>query len=136
MAAMSDIVEKTLTALPGLFLQNQGGGGPTAARASFSSRLGGLIRGITALTSKHVRACRPGGRSGTPREAPRAARPWPHREPAGWPHHGAQGLRACRSIFESVWKRHFPARTDNWEAGFPQLALTLTPMICGQISNF
>ncbi|KAF6128747.1 adaptor related protein complex 4 subunit epsilon 1 [Phyllostomus discolor] len=50
---MSDIVEKTLTALPGLFLQNQGGGGPAAARASFSSRLGGLIRGITALTSKH-----------------------------------------------------------------------------------
>ncbi|XP_054421405.1 AP-4 complex subunit epsilon-1 [Pteronotus mesoamericanus] len=50
---MSDIVEKTLTALPGLFLQNQGGGGPTVARASFSSRLGGLIRGITALTSKH-----------------------------------------------------------------------------------
>ncbi|XP_066198771.1 AP-4 complex subunit epsilon-1 isoform X1 [Saccopteryx leptura] len=50
---MSDIVEKTLTALPGLFLQNQGVGGPAAAKASFSSRLGGLIRGITALTSKH-----------------------------------------------------------------------------------
>ncbi|XP_037689912.1 AP-4 complex subunit epsilon-1 isoform X4 [Choloepus didactylus] len=50
---MSDIVEKTLTALPGLFLQNPPGGGSTAAKASFSSRLGGLIRGITALTSKH-----------------------------------------------------------------------------------
>ncbi|XP_055291905.1 AP-4 complex subunit epsilon-1 [Moschus berezovskii] len=50
---MSDIVEKTLTALPGLFLQNQSVGGPTAAKASFSSRLGGLVRGITALTSKH-----------------------------------------------------------------------------------
>ncbi|XP_023365871.1 AP-4 complex subunit epsilon-1 isoform X2 [Otolemur garnettii] len=50
---MSDIVEKTLTALPGLFLQNQPGGGPAAAKASFSSRLGGLVRGITALTSKH-----------------------------------------------------------------------------------
>lgn len=50
---MSDIVEKTLTALPGLFLQNQGAGGPAAATASFSSRLGGLVRGITALTSKH-----------------------------------------------------------------------------------
>ncbi|XP_008069720.1 AP-4 complex subunit epsilon-1 [Carlito syrichta] len=49
---MSDIVEKTLTALPGLFLQNQSGG-PAAAKASFSSRLGSLIRGITALTSKH-----------------------------------------------------------------------------------
>uniref|UniRef100_A0A7N9ICW9 AP-4 complex subunit epsilon n=1 Tax=Macaca fascicularis TaxID=9541 RepID=A0A7N9ICW9_MACFA len=50
---MSDIVEKTLTALPGLFLQNQPGGGPAAAKASFSSRLGSLVRGITALTSKH-----------------------------------------------------------------------------------
>ncbi|XP_072818552.1 AP-4 complex subunit epsilon-1 [Vicugna pacos] len=50
---MSDIVEKTLTALPGLFLQNQSTGGPGAAKASFSSRLGGLVRGITALTSKH-----------------------------------------------------------------------------------
>ncbi|XP_036298033.1 AP-4 complex subunit epsilon-1 isoform X2 [Pipistrellus kuhlii] len=50
---MSDIVEKTLTALPGLFLQTPGAGGPAAARAPFSSRLGGLIRGITALTSKH-----------------------------------------------------------------------------------
>ncbi|XP_058150182.1 AP-4 complex subunit epsilon-1 [Dasypus novemcinctus] len=50
---MSDIVEKTLTALPGLFLQNPPGGGSAAAKPSFSSRLGGLIRGITALTSKH-----------------------------------------------------------------------------------
>ncbi|XP_062061895.1 AP-4 complex subunit epsilon-1 [Lepus europaeus] len=50
---MSDIVEKTLTALPGLFLQNQAGGGPAAAKAPFSSRLGGLVRSITALTSKH-----------------------------------------------------------------------------------
>uniref|UniRef100_I3M724 AP-4 complex subunit epsilon n=1 Tax=Ictidomys tridecemlineatus TaxID=43179 RepID=I3M724_ICTTR len=50
---MSDIVEKTLTALPGLFLQNQPAGGPAAPKASFSSRLGGLVRGITALTSKH-----------------------------------------------------------------------------------
>ncbi|XP_054944196.1 AP-4 complex subunit epsilon-1 isoform X9 [Physeter macrocephalus] len=50
---MSDIVEKTLTALPGLFLQNQSVSGPAAAKASFSSRLGGLVRGITALTSKH-----------------------------------------------------------------------------------
>ncbi|ELK05421.1 AP-4 complex subunit epsilon-1 [Pteropus alecto] len=63
---MSDIVEKTLTALPGLFLQNQGLGGPAAGKASFSSRLGGLVRGITALTSKHVGAG-PAGRSGTPR---------------------------------------------------------------------
>lgn len=51
---MSDIVEKTLTALPGLFLQGQAGGGPAAAKASFSSRLRGLVRSITALTSKHV----------------------------------------------------------------------------------
>ncbi|XP_036699058.1 AP-4 complex subunit epsilon-1 isoform X2 [Balaenoptera musculus] len=50
---MSDIVEKTLTALPGLFLQSQSASGPAAAKASFSSRLGGLVRGITALTSKH-----------------------------------------------------------------------------------
>ncbi|XP_012861789.1 AP-4 complex subunit epsilon-1 [Echinops telfairi] len=50
---MSDIVEKTLTALPGLFLQSQLGGGPAAAKASFSSRLGSLVRSITLLTSKH-----------------------------------------------------------------------------------
>ncbi|KAM6181332.1 AP-4 complex subunit epsilon-1 [Erethizon dorsatum] len=50
---MSDIVERTLTALPGLFLQSQPGSGPAAARAPFSSRLGGLVRGVTALTSKH-----------------------------------------------------------------------------------
>ncbi|XP_058521842.1 AP-4 complex subunit epsilon-1 [Ochotona princeps] len=50
---MSDIVEKTLTALPGLFLQSQTGGGPAAVKASFSSRLRGLVRSITALTSKH-----------------------------------------------------------------------------------
>ncbi|XP_028921925.1 AP-4 complex subunit epsilon-1 [Ornithorhynchus anatinus] len=58
---MSDIVEKTLTALPGL-LQPAGGPGPAgprpsaaaaAAKQSASSRLGGLIRSITALTSKH-----------------------------------------------------------------------------------
>lgn len=52
-AAMSDMVERTLTALPGLFLQNQLGG-PAASRAPFFSRLGGLIRGVTALSSKHV----------------------------------------------------------------------------------
>ncbi|EDL28170.1 mCG133987 [Mus musculus] len=49
---MSDMVERTLTALPGLFLQNQLGG-PAASRAPFFSRLGGLIRGVTALSSKH-----------------------------------------------------------------------------------
>ncbi|XP_029418821.1 AP-4 complex subunit epsilon-1 isoform X2 [Nannospalax galili] len=49
---MSDMVERTLTALPGLFLQNQLGG-PATSRAPFSSRLGGLIRGVTALSSKH-----------------------------------------------------------------------------------
>uniref|UniRef100_F6W7A9 Adaptor-related protein complex AP-4, epsilon 1 n=1 Tax=Mus musculus TaxID=10090 RepID=F6W7A9_MOUSE len=50
---MSDMVERTLTALPGLFLQNQLGG-PAASRAPFFSRLGGLIRGVTALSSKHT----------------------------------------------------------------------------------
>ncbi|XP_072479159.1 AP-4 complex subunit epsilon-1 isoform X3 [Notamacropus eugenii] len=50
---MSDIVEKTLTALPGLFLQQQAAGGPGVPRVSVSSRLGSLIRSITALTSKH-----------------------------------------------------------------------------------
>ncbi|XP_021116877.1 AP-4 complex subunit epsilon-1 isoform X3 [Heterocephalus glaber] len=50
---MSDIVERTLTALPGLFLQSQPGGGPAAAKTPFSSRLGGLVRGVTALSSKH-----------------------------------------------------------------------------------
>lgn len=90
---MSDIVEKTLTALPGLFLQNQGAGGPVAAKASFSSRLGGLVRGITALTSKHVGAGR-AGRSGTPGEAPR----WAAR---GRPSSEAQGLRESASAFPS-----------------------------------
>ncbi|XP_055991374.1 AP-4 complex subunit epsilon-1 [Sorex fumeus] len=50
---MSDIVEKTLTALPGLFLQTPPAGGSAASRPSCSSRLGGLVRGITALSSKH-----------------------------------------------------------------------------------
>ncbi|KAM5235538.1 AP-4 complex subunit epsilon-1 [Ctenodactylus gundi] len=50
---MSDIVERTLTALPGLFLQSPPPGASAAARAALSSRLGGLIRGVTALSSKH-----------------------------------------------------------------------------------
>ncbi|XP_049638092.1 AP-4 complex subunit epsilon-1 [Suncus etruscus] len=51
---MSDIVEKTLTALPGLFLPSPpAAGGSAGARTAFASRLGGLVRGITALTSKH-----------------------------------------------------------------------------------
>lgn len=72
-AAMSDIVERTLTALPALFLQTQPGGGPAAAKAPFSSRLGGLVRGLTALTSKHVGAGReagPGGEPGAGRGGP------------------------------------------------------------------
>ncbi|KAM9533191.1 AP-4 complex subunit epsilon-1 isoform 2-T2 [Guaruba guarouba] len=54
---MSDVVERTLSALPGLLGQHDpgagpgGGGGP--GRASATSRLGSLIRSITALTSKH-----------------------------------------------------------------------------------
>lgn len=74
---MSDIVEKTLTALPGLFLQNQPAGGPAAPKATFSSRLGGLVRGITALTSKHVGAQRAGrpGRGGGPRRGSAPALP-------------------------------------------------------------
>lgn len=79
---MSDIVEKTLTALPGLFLQNQSVGGPTAAKASFSSRLGGLVRGITALTSKHV-GVRRAGRSGAPEGGPLSGRLWSRCEPPG-----------------------------------------------------
>ena len=70
---MSDIVEKTLTALPGLFLQNQSVGGTAAAKASFSSRLGNLVRGITALTSKHVGALG-AGRSGATGGGPRAGK--------------------------------------------------------------
>ncbi|XP_021100189.1 LOW QUALITY PROTEIN: AP-4 complex subunit epsilon-1-like [Heterocephalus glaber] len=46
-------MERTLTAQPGLFLQSQPGGGPKVAKAPFSSSLGGLVRSITALTSKH-----------------------------------------------------------------------------------
>ncbi|CAM9227739.1 unnamed protein product, partial [Lampetra planeri] len=47
---MSDVVEKTLTALPGLLsLDPQ----PGAAKLSSTSKLGSLIRGITELTSKH-----------------------------------------------------------------------------------
>ncbi|XP_027500111.1 AP-4 complex subunit epsilon-1 isoform X1 [Corapipo altera] len=54
---MSDVVERTLSALPGLLGQHDPGTGPGGAggpaRVSASSRLGSLIRSITALTSKH-----------------------------------------------------------------------------------
>ncbi|XP_065703731.2 AP-4 complex subunit epsilon-1 isoform X2 [Patagioenas fasciata] len=54
---MSDVVERTLSALPGLLGQHDPGAGPGGAggpgRASATSRLGSLIRSITALTSKH-----------------------------------------------------------------------------------
>ncbi|KAJ7409482.1 adaptor related protein complex 4 epsilon 1 subunit [Willisornis vidua] len=54
---MSDVVERTLSALPGLLGQHDSGAGPSGAggpaRVSSSSRLGSLIRSITALTSKH-----------------------------------------------------------------------------------
>ncbi|XP_061630694.1 AP-4 complex subunit epsilon-1 [Phyllopteryx taeniolatus] len=47
---MSDVVEKTLIALPSLLsLDSQ----PGAAKLSSTSKLGNLIRGITELTSKH-----------------------------------------------------------------------------------
>uniref|UniRef100_A0A1A8MTX6 Adaptor-related protein complex 4, epsilon 1 subunit n=1 Tax=Nothobranchius pienaari TaxID=704102 RepID=A0A1A8MTX6_9TELE len=47
---MSDVVEKTLTALPSLLsLDSQ----PGSAKLSTNSKLGSLIRGITELTSKH-----------------------------------------------------------------------------------
>lgn len=95
-AAMSDIVEKTLTALPGLFLQNQAAGGPSAAKASCSSRLGGLVRGITALTSKHVGAGG-AGRSGTPGGGARAGRPRSGGEPTGLALRRGSGT-ACVSI--------------------------------------
>lgn len=127
-AAMSDIVEKTLTALPGLFLQNQSASGPAAAKASFSSRLGGLVRGITALTSKHVGVFR-AGRSGAPGGGPLAGRLRSGGEPPG-----LAMRRVCLSVLASVRKRHFAAWTDSWEAGFPRLALTLTHYYLGQIS--
>ena len=107
-------MEKTLTALPGLFLQNQSVGGTAAAKASFSSRLGNLVRGITALTSKHVGALG-AGRSGATGGGPRAGRPESGGESPGTASDGAQGASVC----------HFPARTDSWESGFPGLALTL-----------
>ncbi|KAM6352626.1 AP-4 complex subunit epsilon-1 isoform 3-T3 [Alca torda] len=55
---MSDVVERTLSALPGLLGQQEpgaglGGAGGGPARVSVTSRLGSLIRSITALTSKH-----------------------------------------------------------------------------------
>lgn len=47
---MSDVVEKTLTALPSLLsLDSQ----PGSTKLSSTSKLGNLIRGITELTSKH-----------------------------------------------------------------------------------
>ncbi|XP_013869028.1 AP-4 complex subunit epsilon-1 [Austrofundulus limnaeus] len=47
---MSDVMEKTLTALPSLLsLDSQ----PGSAKLSANSKLGNLIRGITELTSKH-----------------------------------------------------------------------------------
>ncbi|XP_049668826.1 AP-4 complex subunit epsilon-1 isoform X1 [Accipiter gentilis] len=54
---MSDVVERTLSVLPGLLGQHDPGVGPGGAggpgRVSATSRLGSLIRSITALTSKH-----------------------------------------------------------------------------------
>ncbi|KAJ6664102.1 hypothetical protein lerEdw1_008317 [Lerista edwardsae] len=53
---MSDVVERTLSALPGLLGQHEPGAGLDgggAGRSSATSRLGGLIRSITALASKH-----------------------------------------------------------------------------------
>ncbi|KAM9275849.1 AP-4 complex subunit epsilon-1 isoform 1-T1 [Morus bassanus] len=54
---MSDVVERTLSVLPGLLGQHEPGAGPGGAggpgRVSATSRLGSLIRSITALTSKH-----------------------------------------------------------------------------------
>ena len=48
---MSDVVEKTLTALPALLaLDSQ----PGAGKLSSTSKLRHLIRSITELTSKHV----------------------------------------------------------------------------------
>lgn len=62
-SGMSDVVERTLSALPGLLGQHDSAAGPGGAggpgRVSASSRLGSLIRSITALTSKHVRAAGP-----------------------------------------------------------------------------
>ncbi|XP_028305492.1 AP-4 complex subunit epsilon-1 [Gouania willdenowi] len=48
---MSDVVEKTLTALPSLLLSVDSQ--PGSAKLSTSSKLGSLIRNITELTSKH-----------------------------------------------------------------------------------
>ncbi|XP_051484452.1 AP-4 complex subunit epsilon-1 [Apus apus] len=54
---MSDVVERTLSALPGLLGQHKPGAGPGDAggpgRVSGGSRLGSLVRSIAALTSKH-----------------------------------------------------------------------------------
>lgn len=47
---MSDVVEKTLTALPSLLSRDSQ---PGSAKLSSTSKLGNLIRGITELTSKH-----------------------------------------------------------------------------------
>lgn len=44
---MSDVVEKTLTALPGLFDSQTGA-------AKITNRLKQLVKSITELTSKHV----------------------------------------------------------------------------------
>lgn len=126
---MSDIVEKTLTALPGLFLQNPGAGGPASATASFSSRLGGLVRGIAALTSKHVGAGG-AGRSGTPGGGPRPGRPWSRGEPSE-PVLPRGSATACVPVRFCVCLEAALTRTDTWEAGFPRLARTLTPYDLG-----
>lgn len=74
---MSDVVERTLSVLPGLLGQHDPGVGPGGAggpgRVSATSRLGSLIRSITALTSKHVRAA--GGAPPPPSPGPGRAGP-------------------------------------------------------------
>lgn len=78
---MSDVMERTLSVLPGLLGQHdlgaglRGVGGP--GRVSATSRLGSLIRNITTLTSKHVRA------AGNPRARPYPASCVSHRVQAG-----------------------------------------------------
>lgn len=121
-AAMSDIVERTLTALPGLFLQSPPGSGPAAAKAPFSSRLGGLVRGVTALTSKHVGAGRRGRRRGGRGRAGRAG-PGEGSLPSVW-------LEAS-SCLDSPKKAGFPPSSSDLE----QFFFSLTPLCVSQRSG-
>lgn len=72
-----------------------------------------------------ARRCRPGLEVGDARRRPRSGRPWSRGEPTGLVLPRGSGT-ACVPVRFCVCLEASLTRTDIWEAGFPQLAGTLT----------